>query len=171
MPIDVEAIRAAQVVAIDEPADLASLAGACLLGEPEVDAAGILLMVPPGGSLDTPMGRYVALLRGINVGGNNLIKMANLKACFEALGFVDVATYIQSGNIVFTTGESGAEKLTRRAEAAIAAAFGCASRVVLRSGRQMRDIVARAPAGFGTQPERYRYHVIFLKAPLTAPWR
>ena len=90
------------------------------------------------------------------------------QACFEALGFVDVATYIQSGNIVFTTGESGAEKLTRQAEAAIAAAFGCASRVVLRSGRQRRDIVARAPAGFGSQPERYRYDVIFLKAPLTA---
>jgi uncharacterized protein (DUF1697 family) len=47
------------------------------------------------------MATYVALLRGINVGGNNIIKMTALKACFEAQGFTDVATYIQSGNVVF----------------------------------------------------------------------
>ena len=45
--------------------------------------------------------QYLALLRGINVGGNNIIKMADLKACFERLGFTGVATYIQSGNILF----------------------------------------------------------------------
>lgn len=47
------------------------------------------------------MTRYVALLRGINVGGNNLIKMTALKACMEALGFEAVATYIASGNVLF----------------------------------------------------------------------
>ena len=47
--------------------------------------------------------RYIALLRGINVGGNNIIKMADLKACFERMGFCDVATYIQSGNVAFNT--------------------------------------------------------------------
>jgi uncharacterized protein (DUF1697 family) len=112
--------------------------------------------------------RYVALLRGINVGGNNMIKMADLKACFEALGFTGVATYIQSGNVVFTTGESGPDKLAQRAETAIAETFGCASKVVLRSRKQMQDIVGRAPAGFGAAPDRYRYDVIFLKPPLTA---
>ena len=49
-----------------------------------------------------PVTSYVALLRGINVGGSNLIRMVALKACFEAKGFRDVATYIQSGNVLFT---------------------------------------------------------------------
>ena len=47
---------------------------------------------------------YVALLRGINVGGNNLIRMPALKACFDAGGFEDVSTYIQSGNVLFRSG-------------------------------------------------------------------
>ena len=44
--------------------------------------------------------QYLALLRGINVGGNNIIKMADLKACFENMGFTEVVTYIQSGNVL-----------------------------------------------------------------------
>ena len=60
------------------------------------------------------MPRYVALLRGINVGGNNLIKMTALKACFEEQGFADVVTYIQSGNVLFDARASGAAKLARR---------------------------------------------------------
>jgi len=115
------------------------------------------------------MGRYVALLRGINVGGNNLIKMMALKACFEAQGFRDVATYLQSGNVVFTASGQGAASLTARVEAALCATFKYPASVVLRSRKQIQDIVARAPRGFGTQPARYRYDVIFLKAPLSAP--
>ncbi|NCP46313.1 MAG: DUF1697 domain-containing protein, partial [Flavobacteriales bacterium] len=49
------------------------------------------------------MNQYLALLRGINVGGNNIIKMVDLKACFEKMGFTDVKTYIQSGNVIFTS--------------------------------------------------------------------
>ena len=49
------------------------------------------------------MTRYAALLRGINVGGNNVIRMADLKASFEAMGLRDVGTYIQSGNVVFSS--------------------------------------------------------------------
>jgi uncharacterized protein (DUF1697 family) len=80
----------------------------------------------------------------------------------------DVATYIQSGNVVFT-GAAAADPIARRLEAALAATFDCRTSVMLRTRRQMQDIVARAPAGFGTQPAKYRYDVIFLKAPLTAP--
>jgi uncharacterized protein (DUF1697 family) len=114
------------------------------------------------------MGRYVALLRGINVGGNNLIKMAALKTCFEAQGFRDVATYLHSGNVVFTAGAETAASLTDRVEAALCATFEYPASVVLRSRKQIQDVVARAPRGFGTQPARYRYDVIFLKAPLSA---
>ena len=113
------------------------------------------------------MGRYVALLRGINVGGNNLIRMVALKACFEAQGFRDVVTYLQSGNVVFTAGGQSA-RLSERIEAALCATFKYPARVVLRSRKQIQDVVARAPRGFGTEPMRHRYDVIFLKAPLSA---
>ena len=114
------------------------------------------------------MPRYVALLRGINVGGKNLIKMPVLKACFEANGFEDVVTYIQSGNVVFASPETRAEGLTQRIEAMLAESFGYRATVVVRNRTQMRAIVHRAPKGFGDEPARYRYDVIFLKQPLTA---
>lgn len=114
------------------------------------------------------MKRYVALLRGINVGGNNIIKMTDLKACFETLGLQDVITYIQSGNVVFSSGESNAAKITDQLESALSKTFNYKSRLVLRSQQQMKAIVAKAPRGFGTKPDLYRYDVIFLKAPLTA---
>ena len=114
------------------------------------------------------MARYVALLRGINVGGKNPIKMTVLKACFEAHGFEDVATYIQSGNVVFTSGRSAGETLAVRIERMLAGSFDYEASVVVRSGTQMRSIVDRAPVGFGTDPARHRSDVIFLKPPLTA---
>ncbi len=113
------------------------------------------------------MARYVALLRGINVGGKNLIKMADLKACLEDDGLEDVVTYIQSGNVVFSGGPSLTE-LTARIEDLLSSTFGYEASVVLRSRSQMRATVDRAPAGFGDDPDRYRYDAIFLKAPLTA---
>jgi uncharacterized protein (DUF1697 family) len=115
------------------------------------------------------MPRYVALLRGINVGGKNLIPMAGLKACFEGQGFDDVRTYIQSGNVVFTAPTSSEAVLTRRVERMLTSAFDhYTASVVIRSRTQMRSIVQRAPDGFGTEPTRYRDDVIFLKPPLTA---
>jgi uncharacterized protein (DUF1697 family) len=111
---------------------------------------------------------YVALLRGINVGGKNLIRMPALKACFEANAFEDVATYIQSGNVLFASPETRAAELTRRIEAMLAETFGYQATVVVRNRTQMRAVVERAPKGFGDDPTKYRYDVIFLKAPLTA---
>jgi uncharacterized protein (DUF1697 family) len=112
--------------------------------------------------------QYVALLRGINVGGNNIIKMADLKGCFEAHGFGSVATYIQSGNVLFEADERGPAALSEGIEAALSERFGYQARVVLRSHAQMRAVVADAPPGFGDQPELYRYDVVFLREPLTA---
>ena len=113
------------------------------------------------------MTTYVALLRGINVGGKNLIRMPALKACFEENGFEDVSTYIQSGNVLFSTSGRAAE-LTDRIEAMLAEAFDYVPTVVVRSQRQMQGVVAGAPKGFGTQPAKYRYDAIFLKEPLSA---
>jgi uncharacterized protein (DUF1697 family) len=114
--------------------------------------------------------RYVALLRGINVGGNNLIKMPALKACFEEHGLLGVATYIQSGNVVFSARQAGAaEALARALERRLASTFRCEPRVALRTRTQMQEIVGRAPDGFGADAAKYRYDVIYLLAPLSAP--
>jgi uncharacterized protein (DUF1697 family) len=117
--------------------------------------------------VDEAMTRYVALLRGINVGGKNLIGMPALKARFEAQGLTDVVTYIQSGNVVFTSTQSGS-LLVKRIERDLSKAFGYDASVVLRSRQQMRRVVDAAPARFGEQPELYRYDVVFLKSPLSA---
>ena len=115
------------------------------------------------------MARYVALLRGINVGGKNLIPMTGLKACFEENGFDDVRTYIQSGNVVFSSPSTNQADLTWQIERMLSTTFAhYDASVVIRSRTQMRAIVDRAPKRFGTQPGRYRYDVIFLKPPLKA---
>jgi uncharacterized protein (DUF1697 family) len=114
------------------------------------------------------MTRYVALLRGINVGGRNPIRMPALKACFEEHGFEDVATYIQSGNVVFTAPGSNTAALTDGIERMLAVTFDYEANVVLRSRAQIRAIVRSAPEGSGADATRYRDDVIFLKRPLTA---
>jgi uncharacterized protein (DUF1697 family) len=114
------------------------------------------------------MSLYVALLRGINVGGKNLIRMPALKACFELQGFGDVATYIQSGNVLFSARSTNQRRLAAQIENALATTFAYPSRVVVRSLAQMNTTVTDAPDGFGQRPTRYRYDVIFLKEPLTA---
>jgi uncharacterized protein (DUF1697 family) len=67
--------------------------------------------------------KYVALLRGINVGGKTLIKMADLKKCVERLGFDDVSTYIASGNVFFESGERSTAKLETKIERALEQRF------------------------------------------------
>lgn len=112
------------------------------------------------------MTEHLALLRGINVGGRNLIKMADLRACFEKNGFENVATYIQSGNVLFSAPAS--PRLVARAEAMLSDTFGYQASVVVLSHKQMRAVVEGVPKGFGSEPGDYRYDVIFLKEPLKA---
>ena len=114
------------------------------------------------------MARYVALLRGINVGGKNLVAMPELAETFREAGYHDVRTYIQSGNVLFQSTESNLERLTNDIQKALSAEFNYASRVVVVSHKQLKAAVQRAPKGFGTNPAEYRYDVLFLKAPLTA---
>jgi uncharacterized protein (DUF1697 family) len=116
---------------------------------------------------DASMPTYAALLRGINVGGKSLIRMADLRACLEEGGFDDVATYIASGNVVFGSTERSAAALSRRIEGMLADRFELDVAVVLRTRAQMRSVVEHAPTAFGTEPSRYRSDVIFLKSPLT----
>jgi len=114
------------------------------------------------------MVRYVALLRGINVGGKNVIKMKDLATCFEEHGYRNVATYIQSGNVLFDTPAVSVVKLSERVEAMLSSTFAYQASVVLRTAREMQAIVDDAPENFGTLPTRYRYDVVFLKPSLVA---
>ncbi len=114
---------------------------------------------------------YVALLRGINVGGRNVIRMADLRSAFEEGGFRDVATYIQSGNVIFRATGSTPGALTTRIEEMLASAFDYQARIALRSREAMEAVVTGAPAGFGSQPDRYRYDTLFLRPPLTFAFR
>jgi uncharacterized protein (DUF1697 family) len=112
--------------------------------------------------------QYLALLRGINVGGKNIIKMTDLKACFESMGLSDVATYIQSGNVLFKSAEKDKGKLTNKIEKALSETFSYISRVVVFSHQELKRIVQQAPEGFGVELATYRCDVIFLKEPLTS---
>lgn len=114
------------------------------------------------------MTQYVALLRGINVGGNNIIKMADLKTCLVDAGFEDVTTYIQSGNVLFNSPETDIEKIDAKFMTAMGKSFGYKAPVMFRSHAQMKKIVHDAPKGFGTKPDEYRYDVLFVREPLTA---
>ena len=111
--------------------------------------------------------QYLALLRGINVGGNNIIKMADLKTCFENMGFSNVLTYIQSGNVLFKSAEKDTAKLTKKIETGVSERFRYESRLVVITHKQLKQVVEEAPRGFGKVPATFRYDVIFLKGPLT----
>ena len=113
------------------------------------------------------MSRFVALLRGINVGGKNLIRMADLKAGFEDLGHTQVETYIQSGNVVFSSGSSSVPGLTSAIEKSLSERFRYSSRVCIVPGKTLQSVVTQAPAGFGEDPDHFRYDVIFLLSPMT----
>ncbi len=112
------------------------------------------------------MGRYVALLRGINVGGKNKVRMADLRAAFEDDGFEAVETYIQSGNVLFETG-AARDSLEGRVEALMVRDFDLPVVVAVRSHRQLRGVVRKAPAGFGQSPDAFHSDVVFLTSPLT----
>ncbi|MFO7526550.1 MAG: DUF1697 domain-containing protein [Ignavibacteriaceae bacterium] len=112
--------------------------------------------------------QYLALLRGINVGGNNIIKMTDLKKCFEAMGLSDVTTYIQSGNVMFNSDEKDKNKILNKVEEGLSRTFKYDAKAVIISYKELKGIVKNTPTDFGKDSEAYRYDVIFLKEPLTA---
>jgi uncharacterized protein (DUF1697 family) len=111
--------------------------------------------------------RYVALLRGINVGGRNKVAMSDLRGAFEAVGFGRVSTYIQSGNVLFESSDDARETLEGGIETMLAEQVGLPVVVVVRSRTQIRNVVHRAPPGFGSRPDEFHSDVVFLKKPLT----
>lgn len=107
---------------------------------------------------------YLALLRGINVGGKNKVPMADLRACFEQLGYEQVSTYIASGNVIFQSAKR-ATGLAGEIETALPKAFALDSelvRVLVLSRQQLQQVVSQAPKHFGAEPDTYHSDAIFL---------
>lgn len=91
------------------------------------------------------MPRYIALLRGINVAGQKIIKMTALQAMFESGGCMDVRTYIQSGNVVFDHAEQDAVRLRGHLEAHLRASLGYAVPTLLRTPEELATAIAANP--------------------------
>ncbi len=107
------------------------------------------------------MSTFAALLRGINVGGKNKIPMAELKSLFSSLGFRDVATYIQSGNVVFRSPAGDAHDIAAGIEQRIAEVFGVSVTVLLRTPAELGEIADSSPF-LGDESDLAKLHVVFL---------
>ena len=105
--------------------------------------------------------RYVALLRGVNVGGASKVEMPKLKKTFERLGYGDVRTYINSGNVLFDSNARDRRRLTRRIETGIESDLGMRVPVVVRSADEIDALVKAIPRRWVNDP-RMRCDVMFL---------
>jgi uncharacterized protein (DUF1697 family) len=92
----------------------------------------------------------ISLLRGVNVGGHHKVKMDDLRALYESLGFEDVQTHINSGNVLFRTGGRDLVRLRQRIEDAIESACGFRCDVILRTPSDLRQVIATNP--FSARP-------------------
>ena len=106
--------------------------------------------------------RYVALLRGINVGGKTLIKMADLKTCVEELGLDNVSTYIASGNLLFESGERSAAKLEKKIERGMEQRLGLPVKVIVLDRAAYTRIVKAIPKSW-VEDTSLRANVAFVR--------
>ncbi|HMN98548.1 MAG TPA: DUF1697 domain-containing protein [Miltoncostaeaceae bacterium] len=106
------------------------------------------------------MPRYVALLRGVNVGGSGRMAMADLRACVEGDGFEDVTTHIQTGNVLFRTPMRSAEKVAAALETGVEAGMGFRTAVMVRTAAQLTAVLDERPFP-DADPEHL--HIAFLR--------
>jgi uncharacterized protein (DUF1697 family) len=110
------------------------------------------------------MNGYVVLLRGVNVGGKNILPMLGLRSCLEELGFGNVSTYIASGNVILDSDKPAIE-IEAQIEAALIKCFKLDSeliKVLALTRNQLQAVIDNKPEGFGDQPEKYHSDTIFL---------
>ncbi len=110
------------------------------------------------------MSTYLALLRGVNVSGKSLVAMANLRAALAEAGLADVQTYIQSGNVIFTSGVKDTGKLAALIGNAIAKHFDMNVGVVVFSHDEWAHIISGAPKWWGKDPE-WKHNLLVLLKP------
>jgi uncharacterized protein (DUF1697 family) len=106
---------------------------------------------------------YVALLRGINVGGNNMVSMKSLKASFEKLGLDDVSTYINSGNVLFRSAESDPRNLENKIDRMLEQEYDLNGSTVVRSYAEMNRLQKTITTNWQERQTDWRYNVIFLR--------
>lgn len=111
---------------------------------------------------------YVALLRGVNVGGNTLVPMAALKQDFERLGYHNVMTYINSGNVIFTSAIDDVRSLEVAIETMIEKQYGCAVRTIVKSYEEMERVVQAIPKSWLATTTQ-KSNVIFLHHTIDTP--
>ncbi|MBZ5573239.1 MAG: DUF1697 domain-containing protein [Acidobacteriia bacterium] len=105
---------------------------------------------------------YISLLRGINVGGHNKVPMERLRALCEELGYEQVQTYIQSGNVVFKAAKAPPSSLSEKIEKRILSEFGFAVSVITRTPEEMGKVIRNSPFVKEIQAEPSKVHVAFL---------
>lgn len=110
--------------------------------------------------------KYVAWLRGINVGGKGKVSMAELALVVEKCGYTNVVTYINSGNVVFVATGETAEKITHTLEHAFEKAFHFPIPVVLRSEKQIEKTLEEMPSSWKKNAD-LRCYLAFVKEPVT----
>ena len=111
------------------------------------------------------MRRYIALLRGVNISGKNKVPMAELKLGFESLGFSDVRTWLNSGNVVFSGEETEPAALTGQIEGMIQRRFGLEIPVFVLPQEELADILRHAPDWWGTEDPEVYDNLIFILPP------
>lgn len=108
------------------------------------------------------MPTYITILRGINVSGHNIIPMKELKALMERLGFENIATYIQSGNIVFNSPEKNEDKLITKIHNAIKTKFGFDVPVIARTAKEFKAALNNNPFFKEKDIDTEKLHITFL---------
>ena len=105
--------------------------------------------------------KYLALLRGINVGGNSKVDMKTLKTVFESLGFENVVTYINSGNVIFDSGSNDIMSLTNQIESAIEKTFSLKIKVLIRTRENISQLCNVIPSEWQNNTEQ-KTDILFL---------
>lgn len=109
------------------------------------------------------MTRYIAILRGINVGGRRSLPMSDLRTLFQDLGFAEVKTYIQSGNVIFNAEGTGEVEISNAVEKAIFERFGYEVPVICRTAEALQQSIVKNPFFADAVGEIERLHLTFLK--------
>jgi len=107
------------------------------------------------------MNTYISILRGINVSGKNIIKMTDLKQLYEGLSFIDVQTYIQSGNVIFRTKEQNIVSIEKTITEQISAQYGYDIPVLILKSEKLRKIIESVPF---KNIDTSKLHVTFLSS-------
>lgn len=115
------------------------------------------------------MKRYIAFLRGINISGKNKVPMADLKKEFEKLGLIEVKTYLNSGNVIFSSDGDDISNFTNLIKAMLKKQFDFNIPIFVISKEELEDILQNAPDWWGNENKEIYDNLIFIIPPVTFP--